>query len=252
MLIRAYVTLTNADRLSTVLGVSSTMTQPRSTRLLWSSTIGKKAVMAGTGLIMLVFLVLHMVGNLKIFLGAGEFDGYAAWLRTIGEPGLGYSWFLWAQRVVLVVSVVLHVTAAAQLSLRDRRARPVAYAHRQRVGASFATRTMRYGGVILALFVVWHVLDLTVGVANPAFEANRPYHNVIEDFRVWWINLIYIVAMVLLGLHINHGFWSAAQTLGLNRPARDRIIKVSGTTLAIALTAGFVLVPVSVMIGWVS
>jgi succinate dehydrogenase / fumarate reductase, cytochrome b subunit len=201
---------------------------------------------------MLIFLVLHMLGNLKIFFGAREFDEYGAWLRTIGEPALGYSWFLWAQRAVLLVSVVLHVTAAAQLSLRDRRARPVGYAHRQRVRASFATRTMRYGGVILALFIVWHLLDVTVGVANPDFQAHHPYHNVVQDFRVWWINLIYIVAMVLLGMHINHGFWSAAQTLGLNRPARDRTIRAIATTLAVALTAGFVLVPVGVMIGWVS
>lgn len=220
--------------------------------MLWSSTIGKKAVMAGTGLIMLLFLVLHMLGNLKIFFGAPEFDGYAAWLRTIGEPALGYSWFLWIQRLVLLTSVVLHVTAAAQLSLRDRRARPVGYVHRQRMRATFATRTMRYGGIILALFVVWHVLDVTVGVANPGFEAHHPYHNVVEDFRVWWINLIYIVPMVLLGLHINHGFRSAAQTLGVNRPAWDLGLKAIGTTLAVALTAGFVLVPVSVMMGWVS
>lgn len=201
---------------------------------------------------MLLFLIVHMFGNLKIYLGPQEFDSYAAWLRTIGEPALGYSWYLWVQRVVLLVSAVLHVTAAAQLSLRDQRARPVGYVHRQRRKATFATRTMRYGGVILALFIVWHVLDLTVGVVNPDFEANSPYHNVVQDFQVWWINLIYIVAMVLLGVHVNHGFWSAAQTLGVNRPARHRAIKTIGSMVAVVLTAGFVVVPVSVMIGWVS
>jgi succinate dehydrogenase / fumarate reductase, cytochrome b subunit len=229
-----------------------TMTRPQPARLLWSSTIGKKTVMAVTGLIMLLFLLLHMLGNLKIFFGSREFDGYGAWLRTIGEPALGHGWFLWTQRVVLLVAVVLHMTAAAQLSRRDRRARPVGYVHRQRMRATFATRTMRYGGAILALFVVWHLLDLTVGVVNPHFEAGHPYNNVVQDFRVWWINLIYIVAMVLLGMHINHGFWSAAQTLGLNRSLRARAIRAIGTTMAVTLTVGFVLVPVGVMIGWVS
>lgn len=228
------------------------MTRTQSVRSLWSTTIGKKAVMAVTGLVMLSFLVLHMLGNLKIFFGPQDFDGYAAWLRTIGEPVLHHSWYLWLQRAVLLVAVVPHVTAAAQLSTRDRRARPVGYVHGQRPRATFATRTMRYGGAILALFVIWHLLDLTVGVANPDFRPNGPYHNVVQDFQVWWINLIYIVAVVLLGVHINHGFWSAAQTLGVNRPNRDRALKAIGSTLAVAVTAGFVLVPVGVMTGLVS
>ena len=221
------------------------------TRAFWSTTIGKKTVMAVSGLVLVLFLLAHMLGNLKVFFGAADFDGYAAWLRTIGEPVLHRTWFLWIQRAVLLAAVVAHVTAAVQLSRRDRRARPVRYVHGQRPKATFATHTMRWGGVILALFVVWHVLDLTVGVANPDFEAGRPYHNVVADFRVWWVDLIYIVAVLALGLHINHGFWSAAQTLGVNRPARDRAIKAVGSTLAFAITAGFVLVPVGVMTGWV-
>jgi succinate dehydrogenase / fumarate reductase cytochrome b subunit len=152
---------------------------------------------------------------------------------------------------VLLVAVVAHVTAAVQLSIRDRRARPIRYVHAQRPGATFATSTMRWGGVIIALFVVWHLLDLTVGVVNPDFAAGRPYHNVVVDFQVWWVNVIYVVAVLALGLHINHGFWSAAQTLGVNRPARDRTIRAVGSTLAVAITAGFVLVPVAVMTGWV-
>ena len=221
-------------------------------RTFWASTIGKKTVMAVSGLVLVLFLLAHMLGNLKIFFGPADFDGYAAWLRTIGAPVLHNSWFLWLQRAVLLVAVVAHVTAAVQLSIRDRRARPVRYVHRQRPRATFATSTMRWGGVIIALFVVWHVLDLTVGVVNPAFEAGRPYHNVVVDFQNWWIDLIYIAAVAALGLHINHGFWSAAQTLGINRPARERTIKAVGSTLAFTITAGFVLVPVAVMTGWVS
>jgi succinate dehydrogenase / fumarate reductase cytochrome b subunit len=222
------------------------------TLTLWQSTIGKKAVMAVTGLMMVLFLLLHMLGNLKIFFGPHDFDSYAAWLRTIGEPLLHYAWFLWIQRAVLLVVVVLHIVCAAQLSKRDLAARPTRYAHGQRAKASFATRTMRWGGIILALFIVWHLLDLTVGVTNPDFAAGRPYHNVVVDFQVWWINIIYIVAVLMVGLHINHGFWSASQTLGLNRPARDRAIRTVGTTLAVTITVGFLAVPIGVMTGLVS
>jgi succinate dehydrogenase / fumarate reductase cytochrome b subunit len=227
--------------------------RPGSTTLtLWQSTIGKKAVMAVTGLIMVLFLLLHMLGNLKIFFGPHDFDSYAAWLRTIGWPVLHGAWFLWIQRAVLLVAVVLHITCAAQLSKRDLAARPTRYAHGQRAKASFATRTMRWGGIILALFIIWHILDLTAGVTNPDFDEGRPYHNVVADFQTWWINIIYIVAVLMVGLHINHGFWSASQTLGINRPAREVTIRTIGTTLAVAITAGFIVVPIGVMTGLVS
>jgi succinate dehydrogenase / fumarate reductase, cytochrome b subunit len=227
--------------------------RPASTTLtLWQSTIGKKAVMAVTGLIMVLFLLLHMLGNLKIFFGPHDFDAYGAWLRTIGEPVLHGAWFLWLQRAVLLVAVVLHITCAAQLSKRDLAARPTRYAHGQRARASFATRTMRWGGVILALFIIWHLLDLTAGVTNPDFDKGRPYHNVVADFQTWWINIVYIVPVLMIGLHINHGFWSTSQTLGLNRPARDAAIRIVGTTLAVAITAGFLAVPIGVMTGLMS
>ena len=217
---------------------------------LWQSTIGKKAVMAVTGLVMLAFLVVHMLGNLKIFFGPRDFDAYAGWLRTIGEPVLHEAWYLWLQRAVLLVAVVLHVVAAAQLSRRDLAARPVKYAHGQRRQASFATRTMRWGGTVLALFIVWHLLDLSVGATNPDHVSGRPYHNVVADFQVWWINVIYIVAMVMVGLHVHHGFWSASRTLGL-RPGRSAALRTTGTALALALTVGFLAVPVGVMTGLV-
>jgi succinate dehydrogenase / fumarate reductase cytochrome b subunit len=221
-------------------------------RTFWDSAIGKKAVMAVSGLIMLVFLLFHMLGNLKIFFGPTDFNGYAAWLRTIGEPALHHGWFLWIQRVALLVALVAHITAAAQLSKRDLRARPVRYQHGQRAKATFATRTMRWGGVILALFIVWHIFDLTVGMANQDFKADQPYHNIVADFQVWWVNVIYLVAVTMVGIHINHGFWSAAQTLGVNRPTRDKAIKTLGSTLAVVITAGFAMVPIGVMTGLVS
>ncbi|MCD0485472.1 succinate dehydrogenase cytochrome b subunit [Streptacidiphilus sp. ASG 303] len=217
---------------------------------LWGSTVGKKAVMAATGVIMLLWLTAHMLGNLKIFFGPAEFNGYAAWLRTLGEPALHEAWFLWIQRAVLALCVVLHGVAAYQLSRRDLAARPQRYAHR-RPRASYATRTMRWGGVILGLFVVWHLLDLTAGVVNPLGEDGHPYQNVVADFRTWYADVFYIAAMLALGLHVRHGFWSAAQTLGANNRRRDRALKATANVLAVLLTAGFVSVPVAVMTGLV-
>lgn len=226
--------------------------RPSTLRTLWSSTIGKKAVMAVTGVIMLLFLVAHMVGNLKIFFGATEFDAYAAWLRTIGEPALHRSWFLWIQRTGLVACVVLHAVSAYQLSRRDIKARNHGYAHSRPSGPSFATRTMRWGGVILGLFIVWHILDLTTGTVNPLGKPGHPYENVVADFRNWWANVIYLVAMAALGLHIRHGLWSAAQTLGANGPRSGPVFKAVSWVLAFVLFAGFVTVPVAVMTGAVN
>ncbi|MFJ2211686.1 succinate dehydrogenase [Streptomyces sp. NPDC101062] len=221
-------------------------------RTLWGSTIGKKTVMAVSGLIMLGYLVAHMLGNLKIFFGASEFNGYAHWLRTLGEPLLHYEWALWLVRIVLVAAVVLHGVCAYQLSRRDIAARPSRYVHR-RARASYATRTMRWGGIILALFIVWHILDLTTGTAHPGgFQPGHPYQNVVDTFSTWYGNTIYITAMIALGLHVRHGFWSAAQTLGVGSAARDRVLKTTADVLALALTAGFVAVPVAVMTGVVS
>ncbi|MER5611212.1 succinate dehydrogenase [Streptomyces sp. NPDC057575] len=226
--------------------------RPSMTRTLWDSSLGKKTVMAVSGLIMLLYLVVHMIGNLKIFFGSGEFNHYAHWLRTMGEPFLHYEWALWIVRVVLVAAVVLHAVSAYQLSRRDIRARPAKYVHRK-PRATYATRTMRWGGIILALFIVWHILDLTTGtVHSGGFQSGHPYQNVIDTFSTWYGNTIYIVAMLALGLHVQHGFWSAAQTLGAGNATRDRVLKTIANALAAVLTLGFISVPVAVMTGVVS
>lgn len=231
----------------------ATRTDPRPsmTRTLWGSTLGKKTIMAVSGLFMLLYLVAHMLGNLKIFFGPDDFNGYAHWLRTLGEPALHYEWALWIIRTLLVVSVVLHGVCAYQLSRRDLRARPVGYAH-PRPRASYATRTMRWGGVILLLFIVWHLLDLTTLTVNRNAQPGHPYQNVEATFHTWYGDVIYIVAMLALGLHIRHGFWSAAQSLGAGSATRDRALKATATALALALTAGFIAVPVGVMTGIVN
>ena len=220
-------------------------------RVLWDSTVGKKAVMACTGLLMLAFLTVHMYGNLKIFFGPETFNSYAAWLRTIGEPVLHYSWYLWIQRVVLVAAVILHIVSAYQLSRRDAKARPVKYEHRK-PEMTFATRTMRYGGVIVLLFLIWHLLDLSALTANPLGERGHPYENIVADFHTWYANVIYVAGLLALGLHVRHGFWSAAQTLGANGPRSAPLFKAGSWILAIVLTAGFLAVPIGVWTGVVS
>ncbi|MCX4514100.1 succinate dehydrogenase [Streptomyces sp. NBC_01619] len=224
--------------------------RPSMTRTLWGSTVGKKTVMAVTGLIMLGYLVVHMLGNLKIFFGSDEFNGYAHWLRTLGEPFLHYEWALWIFRVVLLAAVVLHAVSAYQLSRRDIRARPAAYVHKRR-RASYATRTMRWGGIILGLFIVWHLLDLTTLTVNENAQHGRPYENVVATFSTPYGNAIYLTAMLALGLHIRHGFWSAAQTLGAGNARRERALKTTANALALVLTLGFIAVPVAVMTGMV-
>ncbi|MCU4745022.1 MULTISPECIES: succinate dehydrogenase cytochrome b subunit [unclassified Streptomyces] len=230
----------------------ATRTSSRSTPvLIWRSTLGKKIVMAVSGLIMLLYLITHMLGNLKVFFGPDDMNGYAHWLRTIGEPFLGHEWFIWIARVALLAAVVAHGVSAYQLSRLDRAARPVRYAHTRR-RTTYATRTMRWGGVILALFIVWHVLDLTTGTVNPHGVHGEAYENVVATFSTWYGNVIYITALVAVGLHIRHGLWSAVQTLGLNSRTRDRALRATSNGLALLLTAGFVSVPLAVMTGIVS
>ncbi|MEU9332845.1 succinate dehydrogenase [Streptomyces sp. NPDC048290] len=226
--------------------------RPSMARTMWDSSVGKKTVMAVSGLVMLLYLVAHMIGNLKIFFGPADLNGYAHWLRTLGEPVLHYEWALWLVRIVLVVAVVAHAVCAYQLSRRDIKARPSKYVH-QKKRASYATRTMRWGGVILGLFIVWHILDLTTGTVHPGgFEHLKPYQNIIDTFSTWYGNVVYIAAVLALGLHVRHGFWSAAQTLGAGSRSRDRALKTTANVLAAVLTLGFIAVPVGVMTGLVS
>jgi succinate dehydrogenase / fumarate reductase cytochrome b subunit len=154
--------------------------------------------------------------------------------------------------VVLVVAVVAHATAAYQLSRRDIRARPNKYVHKK-PRSSYATRTMRWGGIILGLFIVWHILDLTTGtVHSGGFQEGHPYQNVVDTFSTWYGNVIYIVAMLALGLHIQHGMWSAFQTLGVGSRTRDRALKTTANSVALLITVGFICLPVGVMTGVVS
>ncbi|MBP2707094.1 succinate dehydrogenase cytochrome b subunit [Microbispora sp. RL4-1S] len=206
--------------------------------------------MAVTGAVLVLFLVGHMLGNLKIFLGAEEFNDYAEWLRTVGAPAVPGRTLLTITEIVLVVSVALHMWSAISLARRAVRARPVKYAARRRSQASgYATRTMRYGGVIIVLFVIWHLLDMTFGVVNPEGGDATPYARMVAGFQPsrWWITLFYLVALVMVGLHLRHGLWSAFQTLGLAR--RRRALKAGAAVVSAVLVLGFVAAPVAIMIG---
>lgn len=210
--------------------------------------------MAVTGGILVGFLIAHMAGNLKIFLGATEFNQYAGFLRTMGEPVLPRRWLLSGLEIVLTVSVVLHMWSAISLARTASNARPVKYAAKKKSHANgYATHTMRYGGVIIALFVVWHLLDLTFGAVNPKGGDATAYDKVVSDFDAsrWYITLFYVLAVIMVGLHLRHGLRSAFQTLGLASHRSYGSYNLLAGVVSVLLVAGFLAVPISVTFGWV-
>jgi succinate dehydrogenase / fumarate reductase cytochrome b subunit len=220
---------------------------------LWSTTVGKKIVMAVTGLVLVGFVIAHMVGNLKIFLGAKAIDDYAVFLRTVGEPLVPYEVLLWVARVILLVSVLLHILAAVQLTRMNWAARPQGYTTKQSIATTYAARTMRWSGVILALFVVYHLLHFTAGVVGFSagqYEHLKVYNNVVAGFSVWYVSVFYILAMAALCLHLDHGIWSMLQTLGCNNARISSLLKNLARVVALAVFAGFISVPVAVLAGW--
>jgi succinate dehydrogenase / fumarate reductase cytochrome b subunit len=216
--------------------------------------VSLKILMAVTGLLLIGFLFAHMAGNLKIFVGAESFDHYAHWLRTIGMPLLPESWYLWIQRAGLTVALVAHIAAATILARRARKARPVRYAHRPKMQGSYAARTMRWGGVIVLLFVIYHILDLTTGTLNPIGDRAHPYANVVADFAPdrWYVTLFYTLAVVAVGFHLRHGIFSAARTLGQQTPRGAFYANAVAVVLSVVLVIGFLSVPFAVLTGLVS
>jgi succinate dehydrogenase / fumarate reductase cytochrome b subunit len=219
---------------------------------LWQSTIGKKYVMAMTGLIWFGYLIVHLWGNLKIYAGPSFLNEYGVFLRTVGEPFFGFSQLLWVARIILIPAFVIHMWAAIQLTARDRASRPVAYATRKNLESTIASRTMIYGGLFILLFVIYHVLDFTFGTVNPSFEEGNIYHNVIASFRVWPVALFYVLAMLAVGLHLFHGIWSMFQTLGWNSARANLLIRNLATFFAVLLTLGNISIPLAVLFGFVS
>ncbi len=213
----------------------------------YGSIIGKKVVMAVTGLILFGFIIVHMLANLQIFLpveanGVRPLDAYAAHLRAL--PPL-----LWGTRVVLLVAVILHIVAAWQLTVLNRfEARNSRYVKYTPVASSYASRTMVWSGPIIFFYVIYHLLDLTFGAVNPAFQAGHVFHNVVTDFQHPVVAIFYIVANVCLAFHLYHGAWSMCQTVGIAHPRYTPILKRASALVAIVIGAGFCSVPLAVML----
>ncbi|GII93133.1 succinate dehydrogenase [Sinosporangium siamense] len=208
--------------------------------------------MAVTGAVMVLFLVGHVLGNLKMFSGPQAFNDYAEWLRTVGEPAVPRRTVLTLVEVVLAAAVILHMWSAISLARRANKARPVKYAAKRKNQASgYATHTMRFGGLIIVLFLVWHLLDLTFAVVNPAGPAGLPYDRMVQGFALerWWVTVFYALSVIMLGLHLRHGLWSAFQTLGVGNARARQGLSAGAAVFSLLLVAGFLAVPFAVMIG---
>jgi succinate dehydrogenase / fumarate reductase, cytochrome b subunit len=219
---------------------------------LYRSTIGKKAIMAVTGLVLVGFVIGHMAGNLQQFLGPARMNAYAAFLKSTGE-------LLWLVRIGLLAATILHVLMAWQLTQIKRAARPVNYNRRDPQVSTLASRTMRWGGALLLVFIVFHILHFTTGTVfpyasrpdarYPAFSHTDVYGNVVSAFRSPWVVAFYVVSMLFLMLHLFHGAWSSVRTLGLNRPSRHPLHRRVATVIAVVVWLGFTAIPVAVLLG---
>jgi succinate dehydrogenase / fumarate reductase cytochrome b subunit len=207
--------------------------------------------MAVTGILFILYVLLHMYGNLKAFSGHDAYNTYAEHLRTLGEPMLPYGGFLWVMRVVLIVAVIGHVYAAVALWRRAAHARQHKYAVKKNLASSLSSRTMRWGGLTLLLFIIWHLINFTIGKVNVSGGAtNDPYNLLVDTFDTWWLTVIYLIAMLALGLHLHHGTFSALQTLGFTSTASSRHrARVWGWVVAIVIAGGFSLVPLFTLFG---
>jgi len=218
---------------------------------LYQSSVGKKIVMAVTGALLFLFVLAHMLGNLKIYMGEKAFDAYAEFLREVGHPVFPHGALLWIFRLVLLAAAILHLVSATQLYLMSKRARRLGYKLQEDLSFSYASRTMRWGGVILFAFVVYHVMHLTLGSVHPDFHDGKAFENVVLGFRVWPVSAAYILCMLPLGLHIYHGLWSATQTLALQHHTIKKWRRPFAAGVAGLIVAANISIPVSVLTGLV-
>ncbi len=212
-------------------------------RALWDSSIGKKAVMAVTGIVLVAYLITHVAANLLVFDGPDRINRYAAILHGTGGA-------LWAARLVLLVAAILHIVAAVQLTARSRAARPERYAGgREPQVSTLAARTIRWGGVLILVFLVYHILHFTTGAAHPDFIDLNPYHNVSTGFRSPLVAVFYLVAMLALGLHLYHGVWSSGRSLGMSQPSPRPLHRGLALLLAGIIWLGFTAIVVAGYLG---
>ena len=215
-------------------------------RNFYASMVGKKFVMGVTGLIGVGFVVLHSLGNLLIFQGSTALNSYSHFVKSSAE-------LLWALRITLIVAVLLHVIAAAQLTRQSRSARPIGYVKHQSQVATVASRSMRWGGVLILVFIVFHILHFTTGKIRPAgvFSHEDVYANVVSSFRIWWVALFYVVTMIALGFHLFHGAWSSMRSIGVSPPSPRPLHRRISLAIAVLVWAAFTAVPVAVFSGLV-
>jgi succinate dehydrogenase / fumarate reductase cytochrome b subunit len=206
----------------------------------FSTTVGKKAIMAISGVVLFGFVLVHLIGNLQIFLGPDVFNAYARSLRHL--PAL-----VWTTRVILLIMVTLHIWVSLQLAVRKSEARPISYSKHVSAGSMYASRTMYMSGPIIAAFVVYHLMQFTFGVGGTPFEHFDAYGNVINGFRVPIVSGFYVVAVALLCVHLRHGLWSIFQTLGFHHPRYMQRVKTAADLLALAIFLGFVSIPIAVV-----
>ncbi len=222
----------------------------------WGRTIGKKIVMAMTGFILYSFVILHMLGNLKTFKGPQSINSYGIYLREMAAPFFARSQALWIVRVILLVSAALHITSAFLLTALDWRCRPVRYRKYRYVAVergtgTYASRTMRWGGTIIGLFVIYHLLDQTTGTLHPDYVRSDVFHNLTTDFKRRYRTGIYAGTMAVLGLHLHHGMWSLVHTVGWDKSrSANRVWRSLALASALFITVGFISVPAAIFSGW--
>ena len=209
----------------------------------YDSTVGKKIVMAVSGVVLFGYVVAHLLGNLQIFIGPDQINHYAALLHA--SPPL-----LWTARIFLLIMLFLHIWSSVQLALRKWDARPIAYVKKRAVGSSYASRTMYWSGPIVLAFLIFHLLQFTAGIIHPGsqFIEGDVYHNVVAGFQVWWVSAWYIFAVSLLGVHLSHGISAMFQSLGLAHPRYTPLLNKAAVVIATAIVLGFISVPISVLL----
>jgi len=211
----------------------------------WQTTVGKKAVMAVTGVILFGFVVGHLAGNLQIFESPEKLNRYAAFLKSV--PAL-----IWSARIVLLIAVTLHIWSSFQLWLLQREARPVKYVKKTNIHSTYASRTMMWSGPIILAFVLWHLAQFTFGAVHPGapFDEHNVYNNVVYGFQVWPVSLFYIIGMITLCYHLYHGLWSMFQSLGFSHPVYTPWLQRGAQVVAILLAVGYLSIPVAVLAGF--
>ncbi len=220
-----------------------------------NTSVATKITMAVSGLFFVFFVLFHAYGNIKMFLGPEAFDGYAHWLRDPFPHLIPPMWFLWAFRALLAASLIIHVYAAVRLWVRARAARgPNAYVNHHTLATTYASRTMRWGGIIILVFIVFHILHFTTLTFQIGgdYHAMGPYERMVATFSNWYMVLAYMIPIAALSFHVRHGFWSALATLGTNKKRREHTINLVALAAGLLVFFAFMLPPFGILFGFIS